>query len=294
MRFLICALIVAGITLNGYGFSNTVEFDFNSPHSFHILLSQVQCGQSTLNGDVAVHVTKKEDYLIYNIHIDGLGWGGFAFSPIEAKIIKKGSEFIINYAKSKDFLIRGKIDYAKNIVDLNVNVHMAMTMEGFLGDVQGDIFIQGSTNNPLLRGKLLVKDGKLVNFTFKETVLFFSGTYPYLNVSDSQTVLPDGTAYILEGRINIRDFQTMYASLRSSAKEIISIGDWKIYRGIDDAGIGRDVDSRLGVRLGGSSAPNQAQQLGTELRFRLDENKFLKYRIEEDKSILGFERKSEF
>ena len=161
-------------------------------------------------------------------------------------------------------MIRGKIDYAKNVVDLNVNVHMAMAMEGFQGNVQGDIFIQGTTDNPLLRGKLLVKDGKLVNFTFKETTLFFSGTYPYLTVSDSQTVLPDGTAYILEGRINVRDFQTMYASLRSSAKEIISVGDWKIYREPGDAGIGRDVDSRLGVRLGSSSVPHQQQQLGTE------------------------------
>lgn len=294
MKLLIGVLIAASILWPGSGFSHTVELEFKPPDSFHLLLSQVQLGDSTIDGDAIVKVTKKEDYLIYNITIKNISWEDIPFAPIEAKIIKKGDEFIINYAKSQDFLIRGKIDYQKNMVDLNTTVHKSVVMENFEGDIQGDIIIEGSTDSPLLRGKLIVKDGKIVDFVFKESKLFFSGTYPYFTVADSQTVMSDGTTYILEGMINAQDFHTMYASLRSSAKQLISIGEWKIYRTEGDAGIDRAIDSHIGVRLGSSSADQNPQQLGTELRFRLDENRFLKYRIEEDKSILGFERKSEF
>ncbi len=295
MRCLIIILSCIAIALNAYAFSNTITVDFHSPHSFRVLLSEFKIGDSSFGGEASVSVARSQGYFIYNVDIRDLTLGDLMLAPIKAKVIKKEGQLIINYAKSEDFLIRGTMDYVKNQVDLNVTVHMDMDTEDFRGQVKGEVVVAGAFDHPALRGKLFVKDGKLVDLVFKESSLFFNGYYPNLRINNSEVVLLEGTTYLLDGFVNAGDFKSLYAGLRSSAKEILSVGQWRIYNDAGDKGLGRDVNSRLGVRLGSDTSGIPAQrQLGTELRFRVRGDQFLKYRVQEDKSILGFEKKSEF
>lgn len=295
MRIFFTLLFCVSLVLNAYAFNNTITVDFRSPHSFRILLSELKIGDIPLDGEAFVSVTKSQGYYIYNLDIRDLALGDLVLSAIEAKVVKKNEQLIINYAKSKDFLIRGKIDYVKNAIDLNVTVHMTMDTEDFRGQVKGEVMVSGTFDHPALRGSIFVKDGKLVDLVFKESSLFFNGYYPYLSINNSEVVLTEGTTYLLDGVVNAGDFKSLYAGLRSSAKELLSLGQWRLYNGAGDRGIGRDVDSRLGVRMGSATSGKPTQeQLGTELRFRLNGDQFLKYRVQEDKSILGFERKREF
>ena len=57
-------------------------------------------------------------------------------------------------------------------------------------------------------------------------------------------------------------------------------------------GLKKDIDDRLNIFLG--KGKSRIEGAETELRYSLEDNKYLKLKMDKDKTILGLEKRKEF
>ena len=288
--FLVCVFSV------WWGHPSLILSAFPSKPSdgFLVSLSGFTLGKFELKGAVYFNVKKSDEYSVYTIVTDDLVVGEVAFGKVEAKITRKNSEFTITYIKGKNFLVTGKVDFFKNNLLLNVSANNLLVRENMKGTLRSKMCVKGGLYKPWIKGTSYLKDGEYFGRKFSEAHLSYSGYMPYLRLSNSEVTLNSGSRFLLEGFVNMNDLSAMFSSSELSSKEV-NLGGWKVFSRDNGGGFSKDIDDHMGVTFGGMiNREDRPEQLGAEFRYQLAEDKFLKFRMEENKSIVGFEKRTEF
>ncbi len=261
---------------------------------FFVFLSDFSLGNIDIKGNVHINISEQNEYLVYALTAENVRLGDLPLNSVEAKVTKKNNEYIITYIKGDIFLATGKIDFSRNFLSLNINVNFPLFLKQVKGEMRGKLSVEGDINKPWIKGTLYVKDGTYGGQNFSRATFSCSGYPPYLRLSDAEIILYDGSRYSMEGFINLNDFQTLFSSSTLSSQEV-NLGEWKVFSGDSGAGFAKDIDSHMGVAFGSSlKNGDETENLGAEFRYQLAEDKFLKLRMEEDRSIVGFEKRHEF
>lgn len=265
-----------------------------SSDSFLISLSEFNLGDVDIKGDLHINVTRKDDYSIYTITADEFTLGEYTFGGVETRLIKKDTQLLITYIKCDTLLITGKIDFSKNTLSLNVNVNTMLDSEQVQGALRGKFSVEGSIYKPWIKGTLFLDNGRYFDQMFHHVEICCAGYIPYLRLSESEVTLYDGSRFALEGFINIKDLEAMFSSSAFNSKEV-SLNEWKVFSQEKAIGFTKDIDPHMGVTFGSViNRMSETENPGTELRYQFGDDKFLKLRMEENKSIVGFERRHEF
>jgi len=262
--------------------------------NYLISLAEFSLGELDFRGDFHVSRTERENCSVYKVKAEDLSLGAYPVHQLEAKIIKKQGEFNITYIKGDNFLATGKIDLALGTIDLTVNVNTVLDAREVKGDFRGKLQISGDLSKPWVKGTVFIKDGTYQGKVFRQARIFCSGYLPYLRLNDSRISLHDGSQFSMDGFVNVNDLRNMFLPSHLSSREV-SLGDWKVFSGINSMGFSKDIDERMGVTFGSVRNKDRSQDdLGAEFRYQVGEDKFLKMRMEDDKSIVGFEQRNEF
>jgi hypothetical protein len=107
-------------------------------------------------------------------------------------------------------------------------------------------------------------------------------------------VLLDGNIYKIEGVMNLRDFSNILPKAEFISKKV-NLGGWEIQS--DDktsVGLRRNVDDNFDILLDTYNRDDTVTNTGAEVRYKILDDQFLRLRMEDDRTIVGFERRKEF
>lgn len=216
------------------------------------------------------------------------------FSWIEMKMLLKDNNLFINYFRSPEFLIRGKIDLTTQELLLDVDGKWQEKSVFLDGNTKISLRIWGRLSDYLVNGTLDVEDGVYRDVEFSKFCVHFLGKPPLFHLTDSQITLRDGSVYEIDGAMDIRDFSNIFPKAVYISKKV-ALGDWKMLSESDkNVGLRKNVDDNLDVVFDTYDREDQSMETGTEVRYKIKRDQFLRLRMQDDKTIVGFERRKEF
>ena len=269
-----------------------------------IVLDDFCFGNYNINADVGFDFKQEDGSLIVNLEgkdiellpngLNDTSFGKRQMQYLSAKLVKKDNLLFVNYLRSPQFLARGKIDLGKNELLLDVDCNWRENSSFIEGDIEGKIKIWGRIDDFLINGSLDIKNGKYQDVDFSRLVFHFLGKPPLFTLSDSEIVLLDGNIYKIEGVMNLRDFSNIFPKAEYISKKV-NLGGWEILsEDKTSVGLKRNVDNNFDILLDTYNRDDTVMSTGAEVRYKLLNDQFLRLRMEDDRTIVGFERRKEF
>lgn len=301
MRFL-SPFILLLITAQPVSFAyNFIEIDLVKRK---IVLEEFCFGDYNINADFGFDLKQENGSLIVRLEgkdiellpkeLDGVSFGKRQIRYLSAKLVKKDSLLFVNYLRSPQLLARGKIDFGKNELLLDVDCNWRENSSFIEGDIEGKIKIWGRIDDFLINGSIGIKNGKYQDVDFSRLVFHFLGKPPLFNLSDSEIVLLDGSIYRIEGVMNLRDFSNILPKAEFISKKV-NLGGWEILSEEKTrVGLKKNVDDNFDILLDTYDREDKSMNTGAEVRYKLLDDQFLRLRMEDDRTIVGFERRKEF
>lgn len=295
-------LILFLITLQPIGLAyNFIEIDLVKRT---IVLDDFGFGKYNINANVGFDLTQEDGSLIVNLEGKDIkllpkeagdaSIGKREIQYLSAKLIKKDNLLFVNYLRSPQLLARGKIDLDKNELLLDVDCNWRENSSFIEGDIEGKIKIWGKIDDFLINGSLNIKNGKYQDVDFSRLVFHFLGKPPLFNLNDSEIVLLDGSIYKIEGVMDLRDFSNILPKAEFISKKV-NLGGWELLsEEKTSVGLKKNIDSNFDILLDTYDRDDNSMNTGAEVRYKLQGNQFLRLRMEDDRTIVGFERRKEF
>lgn len=278
--------------LEAAGFSsNYIELDLTSKR---VKFADFSLGNYKIAGDFRFDIETQGDSLIFKTEGENISLGEKIFPWIKIKLVKNGDNINIGYFISPEFTITGKFNLKTQEMSMDITVDSWQKIADFRGNVKGKINLWGAVNNLLAAGRITVENGLYKDVEFSRLFLDFLGNPPMLNLMDSSIILKDGSVYDIEGLINLKNPDSFWREAKFTGRKICLDG-WDLYsENRKDAGFKKEIDNKFDVSINTHEGYNDNPESETELRYRVQGDKFFKFRLQEKGTALGFENRKEF
>lgn len=298
--FLFLILLLTGLDPAASAY-NFIEIDLVKRK---VILDEFHFGNYNINADVGFDFKQENGSLIVNLEgkniellpkeTDETSIGKRQIPYFSVKLVKKDNLVFVNYLRSPQLLARGKIDLDKNELLLDVDCNWREQSSLIEGDIEGKLKIWGRIDDFLINGSLNIKNGKYQDVDFSRLFFHFLGKPPLFNLSDSEIVLLDGSVYKIEGVMNLRDLSNILPKAEFISKKV-NLGGWELLsEEKSSVGLKRNVNDNFDILLDTYDKADDSMNTGAEVRYKLLDDQFLRLRMEEDRTIVGFERRKEF
>jgi hypothetical protein len=296
-------IIFIFIVFSGQCFaSNFVEIDLNKKE---IRLDNFRFGKYDIIASLLFDITAKDNSLILslegnNIRLKRHGFCDYDWlehrnlSWIKLRILLKDNSLFINYFHCPEFLVKGKVDLATQDFLFDVNGAWKEKSIFVEGDIKLSLKVWGKPIDYLMNGVFDVKNGIYQDIEFSDFNVHFLGKPPLFYLNDSQVTLPDGGIYRINGVMDTRDFRNIFPKADFVSRKVTLAGWQLLSESERKVGLKKNVDNDFDVVLGADSSGNEDMKTGTEVRYNVKKSQFLKLRMQDDKTIVGFERRKEF
>ncbi|MEI8348577.1 MAG: hypothetical protein WCI77_00345 [Candidatus Omnitrophota bacterium] len=302
MRFLWAFIFLLFIPQSLFGFpSHFVEIDLTKQR---IVFDEFRFGNYNINGALLFDTKREDNSLIFHLEGKNLLFdcvspseGGWLkkrdFSWLKLRLVKRDNILFIHYVNSPEFLIKGKINLDSEEVSLDVDGNWQEDSLLMEGRVKAQARVWGTMSDILVNGSFEVINGRYQNLTFSRFSANFLGKPPILNLTDSQIYLPDGSIFRIEGVMDLNDFTNLFPKAEYISRKVM-LGGWQPQGESDkNAGVKKNVDNNIDVVFD-TYQRDAFMNSGTEVRYKMKQNQFLRLRMQDDKTIVGFERRKEF
>lgn len=267
-------------------YSSYIEVDLNQRN---ITIIDLKLNGYQIAGNFDYRISKKRNGLIYFIQGKDLRLGNQKVKEVQAKVNKKGDILFIEEFKSPNCLGTGNIDLENKKFILNFQRNWQENTEHLTGKVSLKAKVWGDFNSFLVSGNFIVSDGLYEGLPFRSLRCSFLGVPPVFNVTDAEVLFEEGSVFELKGDLDIRGGENFFPDVEFVSQKLF-IDGWQIFGAEEEVGLRKQIDSKFEIEID-SEAQKEA---GTELRYSLENDNFLKLRMQDEETILGFERKKEF
>ncbi|MDD5070107.1 MAG: hypothetical protein PHV17_05205 [Candidatus Omnitrophica bacterium] len=247
-----------------------------------------------ISGDISFNLTAKNGARIVDIEGEEVFLGQKHFPWIKGRFIQRGTKLTVNYLRSPEFLVKGKI--LLDTGELSLELSGSWQEESSLCSGRMTVLarIWGRVSDYLSSGTLTLENGRYKTKNVNSFSVNFFGKPPLLNITDSKIILKDGSIYEIEGTLNVKDFKNLFPQATFVSRKV-SLGDWEVLSEKEEnAGIKKKVDERVDVLFNAYDKENDFMRSGAEVRYNLEKDNFLRLRMQETEAIVGFERRTEF
>lgn len=217
-----------------------------------------------------------------------------AISWIKMELTKNEDTIFVNYFSLPQFTARGRVDLKKDHVVLDIDSVWQRKAVFLETQIKMKAKCWGGISNFFTTGCLTVEDGKYKGNDFFVLRLDFLGKPPLFNITDSKIILKNGNVFKITGILDLRNFSDFMPGVEFAAQKISFDGWQLISEDKRNVGFKKNIADKLDVFLNTDKQQNDDAKAGTELRYNYESNKFLKLRIQKDKTILGLEQRRYF
>ncbi len=263
-----------------------VEIDVNRKN---IKIKDISFGENGISGNFNYQIDKEDGRIIFLIKRKNLKLGGKELKNVQVNLEKKGNILFFNEIKSSRFSGTGTVDLKEEKILFNFSGTWQENLEYFKGDINLQAKIWGDFDSFLISGNFIVTDGVYEGISFKKLRCSFVGTPPVFNVTDAKVILHEGSIFELKGNLDIRDSENFFPGAEFLSEKLFVDG-WQIFGEEEEVGLKKQIDDKFNVEI---DTEREAES-GTELRYSLENDNFLKLRMQEEETILGLEKKKEF
>ncbi|MFA5271315.1 MAG: hypothetical protein WC412_03110 [Candidatus Omnitrophota bacterium] len=263
-----------------------------------VLFNNYHFGNYNISADLLFDFKKENDSLILSldgkdIAFDTLGEGEVSsvkrlVSWLTVKLVKKENLIFVNYLRSPQILARGKINLDNKEMLLDVDYNWQEKSLFLEGNIDGKVKIWGKIDDFLINGSLNIKNGKYQDVDFSQLTLHFLGKPPLFTLNNSEIYLADGSVYKIEGVMSLRDMGNIFPKAEFISKKV-NIAGWEILsENQSSAGLKREVNDSFDILFSTYDREDQSMDTGAELRYKVKNNQFLRLRMQDDKTLIGF------
>lgn len=273
---------------------NYIEIDLNKKEA---QLVDFYLGDIPVNGIFSFDSKEEDGSLIFTAEGRDLFFGKINIDWAKLKITARGDDVFIDYLRFPGISINGNM----NLLTQNIS----LTIEGSLGDevisfggsrIAGKVDVWGNIDHLFTTGLVTVEDGVYEGMHYSSAEFSFIGSPPVLSITDSRIMLVDGSIFQADGVIDLRNLEDMLPYSEFTTQEL-HIGDWGTLPR-DDKGVGlkKNVDEKVDVLFSAkeSEYDDTLVDAGAEMRYKMGGDKFLKLRVEDEETIIGFEKRMDF
>ena len=247
-----------------------------------------------INGEFFFTLEKEKNNFIFCLDGKYIFGQERNISPLKIKLEKRGVNLYFKELSFHLMDIKGEINLDKNNGSFDVIgawKHKSNLLEGKI-NIKTKVW--GTLNNFFTSGNVLLEDGKYKGRKFSKFRLDFLGKPPLLNITDSEIYLTDGSIFLISGVLDLRDFTNILPGAKFVTQKAF-LGEWKIFSEDDkNAGLEKNIDENINVRLNTDERQTDVIEAGAELRYNMEDDNYLKLRMQENKTIIGFERRKDF
>jgi len=216
------------------------------------------------------------------------------FPWLKARFVKINNMIFIEEFSWPQFMIVGNINLDKGELALKVNGNWQANLPIFEGEAKIALDIWGKLGRFFTSGYLSANNGRYKKRQFSKFRLDFLGNPPIFNITDSEVIAPDGSIFEIEGVLDLRNFSNLIPGAKFSAQKIF-IDEWQLFSAeSQDIGLRKDLDNNFGVYLSANEEEEERTGANTELRYNLEDDKMLKFKVGRDQTLLQLERRKDF
>ncbi len=214
---------------------------------------------------------------------------------VKIDLQKQGDVVFVNRISWPKFLIKGRADLKESKLFLDVDGQWQANGRKLKGPLKAKGKIWGSFYDLLISGQLTMQNGRYKDRELRSLRLDVFGKPPVLNITDSEFILKDGTVATLAGD-KFLDLRGLYDFIPGAEfrPQKVFIDNWQLFsEGSSDIGLKKNVSEKIDVSVK-SGEKEESSGPKTELRYKLEGNKYLKLKVEDNRSVLGLERRKDF
>ncbi|MFO8052416.1 MAG: hypothetical protein R6U54_00435 [Candidatus Omnitrophota bacterium] len=254
-----------------------------------IKIANLSLDDYQISGDISYKVDRKNKVPVFLLQGKNLKLGDKEINNFQMETVKRGDILFIDKIKSSKFSGAGTIDLEEEKILFNFSGNWQEETEHLRGDISLETKIWGDFDSFLVSGSFVIVDGVYEGVPFERLRCSFLGTPPVFNVTDAEVLLYEGSVFELKGDLDIRDPENFFPGVRFVSQKLFVDG-WQIFGAQDEVGLKKQIDDKFNIEIDTEAR----EEAGTELRYSLENNNFLKLRMQEEETILGVERKTEF
>ncbi|MCF7878635.1 MAG: hypothetical protein K9L95_04105 [Candidatus Omnitrophica bacterium] len=242
-----------------------------------------------LFGNFSYKTVDKDAKTVFLLQGKDISLGKRKIGNAQIVLSKKGNIVFIEQFKSSKFSGSGTVDLKKEKVLFSLEGNWQEDIKDLKGDINLKIKIWGDFDSLLISGNFTISGGIYEGVSFKKLRCNFLGTPPVFNVTDAEVLLDDGSVFELKGDLDIRDSENFFPGVEFVSQRLFVDG-WQIFGRAEEVGLKKQIDDKFYLKI--DAEPKE--EGGTELRYNLKNDNFLKLRMQEEKTILGVENIKEF
>ncbi|MDD5584306.1 MAG: hypothetical protein PHV55_04545, partial [Candidatus Omnitrophica bacterium] len=252
-------------------------------------------GAMDVKGNFLFDVARENGSVVLNLEGKDIVFKEKRLPWVKLKVVKTGDTIVISNFSSPEFMVRGNLNLNSQECFLDINVNTQESAPVLTGSINARAKIWGHLTNCLASGSINISNGNYQGVEFLDLALNFLGKPPLLTLTDSQITLKDGSIFTIEGMLSLRDFDNLFPGAEFISQKVI-FGDWQLLaQEKNNVGFKKEVDDKFDILFDANDRQDEdTLNTGTELRYKMQGDKFLKLRMESDRSILGIERRKEF
>lgn len=240
------------------------------------------------------NLDQSQNSLIFDLEGKNITFKDKTIAWVKVKLQKIANLIFIRQFYIPGFSAKGNFDLEKNELALDLYGSWQENSEFFKGLIKVNVKLWGDIDDFTASGYLLVTDGVYKGREFSSFRVDILGKPPIFNITDSEIILKDGTVLEITGILDLRDFSNLIPDAKFEPQKVF-IDQWQLFSEEESAGLKKNIDDKFDVVLGASSQ-EQDQKNGpeTEVRYNLQNNKFIKLKMESNQTTLKFERRKDF
>ena len=274
--------------------NNYIEIDLNKKE---VNLVDFYLGDVPVNGTLSFESKRGDGSLIFTAEGEDLFIGDKRLEWVKSKFTQTDTELFINYLRLPGITIKGKIELMSQRLSLNIQGSLDKSLMPFGGErIRGKMDVWGRPDHIFTSGLVTLEDGEYEGMLFSTAEFSFVGSPPILSITDSKITLIDGSIFKADGIIDLNNLDDILPRTEFTTKKFY-LDKWDALPE-DEGGIGlrKDIDEKMDVTFSTKEDEYDDTLIdaGAEVRYKLQGDKFLKLRVEEDQTIVGFEKRTEF
>ena len=251
-------------------------------------------GGHEIKGDFLFTLKNDNGSLMFNLEGENVIFDGENIPYVKLALTQTGQVIHINQFSLPQCTVEGTVDLSKEEVDLDIVGRWQGGVEDLEGQMELKAKVWGKIDDCFATGYLVIKDGKYKENDFSKISLCFLGKPPLLNITDSEIIFKSGRIFEIGGVLDLRDFSNFTPDAAFIEQKFI-LGKWQLYsENRKRAGLKKDINNKFAFFFNAEEQKGENIEAGTELRYNLQKDNFLKLIMRKNETALGFEKRNSF
>lgn len=274
-----------------------------------ITFSDFYFGNVPVSGVFSFSTAREDGSLSMVLDGKDVSVGGKLVPWLKAKLVKQRELLILRHLRTQVLTMQGTLDLDKEDLILDISMDAFERTPFIEGQIKAKVNMWGKMYNVSASGYMTIENGVCQGTPIERAYFNFVGSPPLLNLTDSEFVLKDGSIYKLQGSIDLRNSNSVLSNAEFTSRKI-QLNGWELLSegqaqgSSKAAGVKKELE---GFDLLFNTYEKKADEYsystvterdpantGAEVRYRLTDDQFLKLRMQEDNTIVGFEHRKEF